>query len=65
MPKDRDKKVREQSLPAVPKELIDAFVTGPMTAEAVNAASMAFRKALIERAMGRSCRTAWAARPVG
>lgn len=39
-------------LPAVPKELIDQFVTGPMSAEAVNAASMAFNKALIERAMG-------------
>jgi putative transposase len=32
--------------------LFDQFVTGPMTGEAVNAASMAFKKALIERAMG-------------
>lgn len=39
-------------LPAIPKELIDQFVTGPMTAEAVNAASLAFKKALIERALG-------------
>ena len=33
-------------------ELIDQFVISPMTGEAVNAASMAFKKALIERAMG-------------
>lgn len=39
-------------LPEIPKELIDQFVSGPMSAEAVNAASMAFKKALIERAMG-------------
>src|SRR5205085_1439454 len=40
------------ALPSIPKELIDQFVTGPMSAEAVNAASMAFKKALIERAHG-------------
>ena len=40
------------AMPSIPKELIDQFVTGPMSAEAVNAASMAFKKALIERAMG-------------
>ena len=40
-------------MPAIPKELIDPFVTdGPMTAEAVNAASLAFKKALIELALG-------------
>lgn len=39
-------------LPAIPKELIDQFVNGPMSAQAVNAASMAFKKALIERALG-------------
>jgi putative transposase len=42
----------QAALPAIPKELIDQFVTGPMSAEAVNAASMAFKKALIERALG-------------
>ncbi len=42
----------ETGLPSIPKELIDQFVTGPMSAEAVNAASMAFKKALIERALG-------------
>jgi putative transposase len=40
------------SLPTIPKELIDQFVSGPMTPEAVQAASMAFKKALIERALG-------------
>ena len=37
------------TLPSIPKELIDHMVSGPMDAEAVNAASMAFKKALIER----------------
>ena len=40
------------ALPSIPKELIDQFVTGPMIAEAVNAASLSFKKALIERALG-------------
>ena len=40
------------ALPHIPPELVDQFVKGPMTGEAVNAASMAFKKALIERAMG-------------
>ena len=39
-------------LPSIPKELIDHFVKGPMTGEAVNEASFAFKRALIERAMG-------------
>ena len=39
-------------LPSIPKELIDQMVSGPMDAEAVNAASMAFKKALIERILG-------------
>ena len=39
-------------LPSIPKELIDQVVSGPMDAEAVNAASMAFKKALIERILG-------------
>ena len=43
---------RSAALPKIPNELIDQFVTGPMTGEAVNAASLAFKKALIERAMG-------------
>jgi len=40
------------ALPKIPKEVIDQFVIGPMSAQAVNAASMAFKKALIERVMG-------------
>ena len=40
------------ALPHIAPELVDQFVKGPMTGEAVNAASMAFKKALIERAMG-------------
>jgi len=43
---------RSAALPSIPKELIDLFVSGPMSGEAVNAASVAFKKALIERAMG-------------
>jgi putative transposase len=40
------------AMPAIPKELIDQFVTGPMSPQAVEAASLAFKKALIERALG-------------
>jgi transposase-like protein len=39
-------------LPDIPKELLDQFVTGPMTAEAVEAATRKFKKAIIERALG-------------
>jgi putative transposase len=41
----------EARMPTIPKEIIDQFVTGPMSAMAVNDLSMAFRKALIERAL--------------
>lgn len=41
-----------RELPTIPEELIAHFVKGPMTAEAVQEASMAFKKALIERALG-------------
>lgn len=37
---------------AIPAALLDELVKGPMTAAQVQAASMAFKKALIERAMG-------------
>ncbi len=46
------KKKPAPELPTIPQELIDQFVTGPMSAEAVQAASMAFKKALIERDLG-------------
>lgn len=52
MPSKTRKPKAAQVLPTIPKELIDQFVNGPMSAEAVNAASMAFKKALIERALG-------------
>jgi len=39
-------------MPTIPKEVIDQFVSGPMSAEAVQDISMAFKKALIERALG-------------
>jgi hypothetical protein len=40
------------TLPHIPKELLDQFVTGPITAEAVEAAISKFKKAIIERALG-------------
>jgi transposase-like protein len=43
---------KSAALPTIPKELLEQFVSGPMTGEQVNAASMAFKKALIERALG-------------
>ena len=46
------KKKQPADLPAIPAELIDQFVTGPMSAEAVQTATMAFKKALIERVLG-------------
>jgi len=43
---------RSAALPKIPKELMDRIVAGPMTGEEVNAATLAFKKALIERVMG-------------
>ena len=40
------------AMPSMPKDLVDQFVTGPMSAEAVESISLAFKKALIERALG-------------
>ncbi|ALV07385.1 hypothetical protein RD2015_2923 [Roseateles depolymerans] len=42
------------ALPSIPKKLIEQLTCGatPMTAERINAATMALKKALIERAMG-------------
>ncbi|MDE2392022.1 MAG: IS256 family transposase [Rhodospirillales bacterium] len=37
--------------PSIPKELIAQFVTGPMTGEAINAAGIAFKQALIEASL--------------
>ena len=55
MPSRKTTKAAEAAaakLPTIPKELIDQFVTGLMSPEAVQTASMAFKKALIERALG-------------
>lgn len=41
-----------REFPSIPQELIDQFVKGPMNTEAIQDASMAFKKALIERALG-------------
>jgi hypothetical protein len=40
------------TLSTIPTELMDQFVIGPMSAEAAKAASMSFKKAPIERALG-------------
>lgn len=38
-------------LPSIPKEMINLFLTGPMTGEAINEAGVAFKKALIETSL--------------
>jgi putative transposase len=38
-------------LPSIPKGLVNQFLTGPMTGEAINAASLAFKQALIEASL--------------
>jgi len=38
-------------LPSIPKELVDLFLTGPMSGEAINAAGIAFKTALIEASL--------------
>ena len=52
MPSTTSKKRPAAALPSIPKELIDQMVSGPMDAAAVNAASIAFKKVLIERILG-------------
>jgi transposase-like protein len=49
----RAKKVDREvaKLPSIPKQLVELFLTGPMTGEAVNAAGIAFKKALIEASL--------------
>ncbi|PRH38026.1 IS256 family transposase [Burkholderia gladioli] len=48
----RKPKATLAELPAIPAELLEQFGNGPMTAEAINAATLALKKALIERALG-------------
>src|ERR1700722_7839761 len=38
-------------LPSIPKELVELFLTGAMTGEAINEAGLAFKKALIEASL--------------
>jgi putative transposase len=38
-------------LPSIPKELVERFLTGPMSQEAINAAGLAFKRALIEASL--------------
>ena len=52
MPRKKKNPAADAALPAMPSELIDQIVKGPMSADAVNAASKAFKKALIERCLG-------------
>lgn len=40
------------TVPEIPSELLDQFVTGPMTAESVEAVMRKFKKAILERALG-------------
>jgi len=48
----RKPKAKPAELPAISAELLEQFGNGPMTAEAINAATLALKKALIERALG-------------
>lgn len=50
--RNKTSQAADRELPTIPEDLIAHFVKGPMTAEAVQDASMAFKKALIERALG-------------
>jgi hypothetical protein len=52
MPRKKKTPTADAALPSIPSELIDQIVKGPMSADAVNAASKAFKKALIERCLG-------------
>jgi len=51
MPRKTDQKKPAAALPSIPKDLIDQLVSGPLSAEAVNDITMAFKKALIERVL--------------
>ncbi len=48
----RKPKATPAELPTIPAELLEQFGNGPMTADAINAATLALKKALIERALG-------------
>ncbi len=48
----RTPKSKPADLPVISAQLLEQFGTGPMTAEAISAATLALKKALIERALG-------------
>jgi putative transposase len=50
--KSNTARAAQRQLPPIPRELVEQFVSGPMTAEAVEDISLAFKRALIERALG-------------
>jgi hypothetical protein len=55
------KKKPLRELPKIPKELLEQFSANPlMTAEAIEEASAAFKKALIERALNADLAIIWA-----
>jgi hypothetical protein len=54
MPSNKSKKKPAAMLPRIPKELIHQIVSCPMDVEAVNTASMVFKKALIERVQSKA-----------
>jgi transposase-like protein len=49
MPSSRAKQIDRTvaKLPSIPKELVNQFLTGPMSAKAIDAAGLAFKQALI------------------
>ena len=52
MPSRIKKLEREVSkLPSIPRELVEHFLTAPMSGEAINAAGLAFKQALIEASL--------------
>jgi putative transposase len=52
MPRTKKKIGVDASLPEIPSDLLDQLVTGPMTAESVDAVMRKFKKAILERALG-------------
>ncbi len=52
MPPRKKNLAADAALPTIPSELIDQIVKGPMGADAINAASKAFKEALFERCLG-------------
>ena len=52
MPSKAKKVARDVGkLPSIPKELVAHFLNGPMTGEAIEDASLAFKKALVDASL--------------